>query len=99
LYGKDAYELVYDNLTRWNSWYDAAERAIDLRHTVDDFVNHKLADYNQRLARYQRRAPSLQTAPPKAYSLTHDRLNNDDWQVIASYLKILKPLKSATMKL
>jgi hypothetical protein len=99
LRGKDAYELVHDNLTRWNSWYDAIERAIDLRHTVDDFVDHELADYNQRLARYHRRAPSLQSAPPKAHSLTYDRFNNDDWQVIAGYLKILKPLKSATMKL
>lgn len=27
------------------------------------------------------------------------RLNNDDWQVIAGYLKVLKPLKDATMKL
>jgi hypothetical protein len=99
LRGKEAYELIHDNLTRWNSWYDAAERAIDLRHTVDDFVDHELADYNQRLARYQRRAPTSQQAPPKPHSLTLDRLNNDDWTVIASYLKILKPLKSATMKL
>jgi hypothetical protein len=29
LRAKESYELKHDNLTRWNSWYDAAERAID----------------------------------------------------------------------
>ena len=28
-----------------------------------------------------------------------DRLNNNDWQVIASYVRLLKPLKDTTMKL
>lgn len=37
--------------------------------------------------------------PPKAPTLLLHRLNNDDWQVIAGYLKALKPLKDATMKL
>ena len=26
---KESYALKHDNLTRWNSWYDAAERAMD----------------------------------------------------------------------
>jgi hypothetical protein len=39
------------------------------------------------------------TVDRPAPSLLHDRLNNDDWQIITGYLKILKPLKDATMKL
>lgn len=101
LSSKQAYELIFDNLTRWNSWYDAAERALNLRHAIDDFVDLELADYHQRVARYNRRASQSAFAAPKAppLELTLDQLNNDDWQVIASYLKLLKPLKSATMKL
>jgi hypothetical protein len=51
LRGQDAYELKHDNLTRWNSWYDAAERALDLRHAIDDTVDQLLSDYYQKLAR------------------------------------------------
>ena len=29
LHTKESYELKHDNLTRWNSWYDAVERAMD----------------------------------------------------------------------
>jgi hypothetical protein len=39
------YELKHDNLTQWNSWYDAAERALDLRTAVDDTVDLLLSDY------------------------------------------------------
>ena len=43
---------------------------------------------------------TLQLAVPlKEPTLLLDRLNNDDWQVIAGYLKLLKPLKDATMNL
>lgn len=98
----DAYELKHDNHTRWNSWYDAAERALDPRHAVDDTVDHELEPCSQKLARFNLRSASQssQTAvPPKAPTLLLHRLNNDDWQVIAGYLKVLKPLKDATMKL
>lgn len=73
---KQAYELIFDNTTRWNSWYDAAERAIELRHSIDDFVDLELANYQQALARFNRRAS--QTTAPKAPSLTLDHLNNND---------------------
>ena len=99
LRGQATYELKHDNSTRWNSWYDAAERALDLRHAVDDVVDRELEPYYQRLARFNVRNTSQSAAPPKEPTLLLDRLNNDDWQVIAGYLKLLKPLKDATMKL
>ncbi|KAM0708864.1 hypothetical protein Q7P35_002900 [Cladosporium inversicolor] len=99
LRSQDAYELKHDNLTRWNSWYDAAERALDLRYAVDDTVDRELEPYYQKLARFNMRNTSQLAIPPKEPILLLDRLNNDDWQIIASYLKLLKPLKDATMKL
>lgn len=77
LRGQDAYELKHNNLTRWNSWYDAAERALDLRYAVDDTVNRELEPYYQKLARFNMRN-SQSAVPPKEPSLLLDRLNNDD---------------------
>jgi hypothetical protein len=55
LHYKEAYELIRDNLTQWNSWHDAAQRALDLRPAIDDFTNNELQDYNQKLMRHRRR--------------------------------------------
>ena len=103
--------MKHDNLTRWNSWYDAAERAIDQRHAIDATIKHELEDYYQKLARFNLRSALQSTSrvtsqstsqtlsPPKEPTLLLDRLDNDDWHVIASYLKLMKPLKDAIMKL
>ena len=98
LRGQDTYELKHNNLTRWNSQYDAAERVLDLRYVVNDTIDRELKPYYQKLARFNIRN-SQSAVPPKEPSLLLDRLNNDDQQVIASYVKLLKPLKDAIMKL
>jgi len=90
--------LIRDNVTRWNSWYDAAVRAIELRDIIDEFTDAELVDYKQRLARHERRSQA-QKDTPKAPSLLHDKLHPDDWHVITTYVAILKPCKQATMKL
>jgi hypothetical protein len=95
----EVYELKHDNLTRCNSWYNAAERALDLRHTIDDTVDHELEDYYQKLARFNLRTASQSALSPKAPILLLNRLNNDDWQVITGYMKLIKPLKDTIMKL
>ena len=94
-------QLIRDNLTRWNSWYDAAERAIELRQFIDEFVDDELTDYYQRLARHDARSKSStsQREPPRAPSLLADKLTTEDWSVIVTYMTILKPCKQATMKL
>jgi hypothetical protein len=93
-------QLIRDNLTRWNSWYDAAERAVELRQFIDEFIDDELAEYYQRLARYEARSkgPTVRD-PPKAPSLLADKLSTEDWEVIVTYMTILKPFKQATMKL
>ena len=93
-------QLIRDNLTRWNSWYDAAERAIELRQSIDEFIDDELADYYQLRARHEARSkgPTARD-PPKEPSLLADRLTTEDWEVIVTYMTILKPCKQATMKL
>jgi hypothetical protein len=92
------YALVHDNLTRWNSWYDAAVRAVLLRSAIDEFIDSELGDYRAAVARYEG-SRSLQKRPPKEPSLLADLLTTDDWSIITQYVELLKPLKDATVLL
>jgi hypothetical protein len=92
-------ELIADNHTRWNSWYDVAERAVMLRQSIDKFVDSELLNYNVRLTSYAGRSQQSTKAPPKEPSLLHDKLSSNDWSTITIYLAILKPCKAAIMKL
>lgn len=92
------YDLIRDNLTRWNSWYDAAVRAIQLRTAIDEFMDQELSIYNAAKARYLSSC-SQSRKPPKEPSLLKDVLDADDWSIIAEYVALLKPLKQATMTL
>ncbi|KAM0688742.1 hypothetical protein Q7P36_010817 [Cladosporium allicinum] len=82
--------LIRDNVTRWNSWYDAAVHTIELCDAINEFTEAELADYRQRLTRYERRS-QVQKDPPKPPSIFHDKLHPDDWHVIATYVAMLKP--------
>jgi hypothetical protein len=99
---KEPLHLIRDDLTRWNSWYDAAERALLLRNAIDEFVDQELLEYHQAVVRHERRF-QLNTAsqkdPPKAPTVLYDKLSVDDWEVIKLYMKLLKPCKHATMQL
>jgi hypothetical protein len=50
-----SYDLIRDNVTRWNSWFDAAQRALNLRPAIDDYLDEELQDYDTRLRHYHRR--------------------------------------------
>jgi hypothetical protein len=39
------YSLVSDNITRWNSWYDAAVRALKVKQSINDFLKDELKPY------------------------------------------------------
>jgi hypothetical protein len=49
-------ELIRNNIIRWNSWYDAAERAVLLRSSIDEFIDAELLDYNYKMTRYASRS-------------------------------------------
>jgi hypothetical protein len=74
--------LTLDNLTRWNSWYDAAERAVELREYIDEFTGVELSDYYQKLNRHEARRSqgptTTQKDPPKAPTIFEDKLTSDD---------------------
>jgi hypothetical protein len=81
---------------------------MDQRHAIDALVEVELQPYYEKLVRFTSRSASQSTSQsasqttsqaPKKPSLLLDQLTNDDWHVIASYLKLMKPLKDATMKL
>jgi hypothetical protein len=101
---KESHDLLKDNRNRWNSWYDAAERALLLKQSVDDFVDRELDEYNVRLAVFigrasqssARRGPAVE---PKKPSIFNDQLTANDWGIIAQYVEVLRPCKLVTMHL
>ena len=72
--------LIKDNATRWNSWFNAAERAIHLKQYIDEFTEDELSGYRSKLAKFEARSrtsTTLQKAP-KPPSIYDDRLTPDD---------------------
>jgi hypothetical protein len=101
---KETYDLIKDNRTRWNSWHDCAERALLLRQSIDDFVDQELDHYNMQMAVFngrtaQARPQRLPAKEPKKPSLFNDRLSPEDWGIITQYVDVLRPCKTATMRL
>jgi hypothetical protein len=95
---REVYELVKDNRTRWNSFYDAATRALYLQAAITEFCEKETSDYDNRVQRESYK-PLHQQRVLKAPSIHQDKLGADDWAVIAEYVAILKPLKDGTMLL
>jgi acyl carrier protein phosphodiesterase len=84
---------------RWNSWYDAAERAVLLRPVIDEFVDHELADYHVKLAQWSGSRSQATRLRPVEPQIAYDQLTSNDWSIVASYLSLLKPCKQATIRL
>jgi hypothetical protein len=77
-----SYDLIRDNVTRWNSWFEAAQRALSLRPAIDDYLDEELQDHDTKLRHYHRRG-SQGRRPPTQPTRLEDRLTNDDWTMIA----------------
>jgi hypothetical protein len=93
---KETYELVNYSETRWNSFDDAARRALYLRPTIAELIIEESVEYNAYLERCR-----IQKLTPKrrAPAIVADRLIPDDWHVITLYHEILQPLKTWTIQL
>jgi hypothetical protein len=98
---KESYDLIKDNRTRWNSWFDAAERALALKQSIDDFVDQELEEYTVQMAMFKSRGArgARGGTEPKQPSIFDDRLTSEDWSIIAQYTQVLRPLKLGTMLL
>jgi hypothetical protein len=92
-------KLVKDNLTRWNSFDDCAERAIKLRASIDDFIEEERDKWMNYQRRPDQRRHEKRYKKGKEPSILQDQLSSDDWNVVVQYHEILRPFKSATLYL
>ncbi|KAK0930915.1 hypothetical protein LTR48_007257 [Friedmanniomyces endolithicus] len=90
--------LVKDVTTRWNSFDDAAKRALYLRPAIDELMLEEDLAYEGYIARYRQSGKPL-AKMREAPEMLLDRLDLDDWSVVALYHEILEPIRTATKDL
>ena len=94
------YRLIDDCNTRWNSSHDMIRRAIELRNSIDAFLQKELSQWqhywNNVTANGTKPAPKRHRTKPK---ICQDILTADDWGVLTECLAILEPLKEASLRL
>ena len=88
--------MIKDVETRWNSFYNSAARACYLRVAIDELLIEEETQWLQYCARCEQGNRQIKRQRPPILS---DMLDTDDWQVIAQYVAILKPLEDATLAL
>ncbi|RYN15529.1 hypothetical protein AA0113_g12768 [Alternaria arborescens] len=89
-------EPIKPIITRWNSYHDAFERAVQLSETFNLYANTHI----NRIARDDAYAQSRGNKLPNAPSwMRSNGLKAADWAVITEYIEVLKPLKEATKRL
>jgi hypothetical protein len=89
-------EPVKPVVTRWNSYVLCFERAVELQLAVNGYANHHIKKIETEDAYARSRNNKLPAVPNWMRS---DRINAHDWQVIAEYIDVLRPLKQATKRL
>jgi hypothetical protein len=90
---KEPVKLV---ITRWNSYVSCFERAVELQLAVNGYANHYIEKIKTEDAYARSRNNKLPAVPNWMRS---DGINAYDWQVIAEYIDVLRPLKQATKRL
>ena len=97
---KATYNVVTDNGTRWNSTEAMMERAYKLRNPLDTMVQAEVTEWNQYVAkRTGNDAKPMPRKIRKQPAIINDKMSDEDWSVIAEYLAILEPLRTATVRL
>ena len=87
---RKVFEPVKPVVTRWNSYFDAFERAVFLQHAINAYALHHIS--------HTARLPPAQRDNAPAW-MRSDGLTANDWQVIIEYINVLRPLKEATKRL
>src|SRR6266516_2013083 len=82
--------------TRWNSFLEAFERAVDLQGPINAWVEYHIDKWNKEAAK--QRAIKAKTKQSPRY-VNCGGLTSNDWDVIRHYIKFLTPLREATKKL
>ncbi|KAG9387108.1 Dimer-Tnp-hAT domain containing protein, partial [Pyrenophora tritici-repentis] len=88
-------EPVKPVVTRWNSYVSCFERAVELQLAVNGYANYHI----QKIETEDAYARSRNKAACSAGLMRSDGINAHDWQVIAEYIDVLRPLKQATKRL
>jgi hypothetical protein len=89
-------EPIKPVVTRWNSYYNAFVRAVQL----SDAINLYAAYYIERTARDDAYATIYNKKKPVVLLwMRSTGLVAADWAVVTEYIKVLKPLKEATKRL
>jgi hypothetical protein len=97
---RTTYDVVTDNATRWNSSEAMMERGYCLRNALDSLVQAEVTEWNQYVTRRTQNGTKMMPKKSrKKPAIVDDKMSADDWSVIADYLAILKPLKTATERL
>jgi hypothetical protein len=100
LENQTTYDVATDNATRWNSSETMMERGYQLRNPLDSLVQAEVTEWNQYLTkRTQNGTKAMPKKSQKKPAIVDDKMSAEDWSVIAEYLAILKPLKTATKRL
>jgi hypothetical protein len=93
---KEIYEVIKDVETRWNSFYDCAERAVYLQPAIDELLIEEGIEHDRYVAQCEHQGRQPQRKPP---AIVADKLSLSDWAIVTQYLTVLKPLKAATKRL
>ncbi|KAH7394805.1 hypothetical protein BKA66DRAFT_567192 [Pyrenochaeta sp. MPI-SDFR-AT-0127] len=76
------------------------ERGYQLRNALDSMVQAEATEWNQYVARRtQNGTKPMPKKSRKKHAIVDDKMSAEDWSVIAEYLALLKPLKTATKRL
>ncbi len=81
---QDTYQLIKDVQTRWNSFYDSAQRAVYLRPAIDELLMQERLHHNKYVARCEQSDRPIQQKRP---AILDDVLFDDDWSVITQYIE------------
>jgi hypothetical protein len=87
-------QLIKPVVTRWNSYFNAFVRAVDLKEAIDYYASAYIDTYNRNLAYAQSRGNRLPEAPRWVKT---GGLVATDWAVVTEYIDVLRPLQEATM--
>ena len=97
---KTTYDVITDNATRWNSSEAMMERGYRLRNPLDTIVQAEITEWNQYVAkRTDNGTKPMPNKSRKKPAIVDNKMSAEDWLVIAEYLAILKPLRTATKRL
>jgi hypothetical protein len=92
----DLREIVKPCVTRWNSYFDAFQRGVELQQAINAYASFHIQATEMADEQAKNNNRKLPDAPRWMRS---GGLTSADWAVITEYIEVLQPLKSATNRL